>query len=76
MNCLDKSNNIIANLISDNFRYGNSPKWSLCLSNIDYSKLSDNTLEYIVNRIKRGFTQGEIFEDEIEGWWQLKMDMS
>lgn len=66
----------VSSQINEGYKCGHAPDWNLILTNISFSELSNNSLNHIGNQIINGFDQGEIFEDEIEAWWQLKKDMS
>ena len=65
----------IPSQLGERFRFGCAPYWNILLTNISFPELSDNSITHIENLIIDGFTQGEIIEDKIEGWWQLKMDI-
>ena len=66
---------IIAPLIIDGFTSGNYPTWSLKFSNIEIDNVSQQSLNHIVSQILKGFTCGEVIENDknpdYNGWWDI-----
>ena len=63
-----------ANVVRDGFTNGNYPDWKIEYKNIFVGDISDYSLAHIANQIKHGFTEGEIQEDWVSGWWKLSIE--
>lgn len=66
----------ISSLVLEGYIAGFDPEWKLVFLEVSHSDLSDIELSHIAKQIKEGFVNGEVQEDDKQGWWFLKIKRS
>jgi hypothetical protein len=61
----------ISEQIKQDFTSGYYPFWSLSLKGFSVSDLSESSVEYIASCVAKGFTSGEVVEENERVWWQI-----
>jgi len=64
----------VADLVVNGFVGGYYPDWCIEYSGINKDDISEYSLQYIAEYIRKGFIHGEIYDDIKSGWWKLTID--